>query len=628
LLDYPDANQYNRVVGKTKFFISFLLSFLGLCAFYYLDQQRNQIISTTCTRTAGDFILTFKRSNLNNKKLEILNLRPGLISIVTKPKVKEVLLLTEDKTVVPAEKKSAVLFQKSLPENLIVSSIRFILKSPSINKIDVYIFRKPLISLRLVLFQFIFLFTLCCIALLTLHILFHYIFRRQGLQNLPINQLIFFLILLIAIFFAFVIFNFRSFLNHYGFYSFSPMFLIKSILFNLLLSSLLTVLFYVFSGKTKGQKLPMVIAALAGLPILLIKIPFDVKTSADSLLWVINLLHRDPNISFAESFSLMLNKFLFGFFNLFTQVNERTTLITTGRLMGVFFIFSIFILINTFQQFSFKKKLLLFLLLSTFSFNILLLGFPEFRYYSLPFLVLSLAAAHKYLSDQNDNNRFLFIAALLAIVAGLFHGTAYFSFPAILMLPLLKNRDITNAVKRLKYIRPYSFIFLAVLIDLFLLLFLVKISGFTLRFNTALGGFDGRQFIAFLPDNVHFPNAVVFLERSYFISRGWAFLITGSFIFLFFLPQWRKRISLEKSDIVFFLFGISQLLIVLFWGYDLGIFEFDLYIAPTTLMYLFLIKCLLSSLPSEKNAWRYIVGFSLFSMLYPLVTVMLLGNNW
>jgi hypothetical protein len=59
---------------------------------------------------------------------------------------------------------------------------------------------------------------------------------------------------------------------------------------------------------------------------------------------------------------------------------------------------------------------------------------------------------------------------------------------------------------------------------------------------------------------------------------------------------------------------------VLFWGFDLGIREFDLYIAPTTLLYLFLIRYVLGTMRSDKSAWKYIVAFSMFSPLYPLIT--------
>ena len=74
------------------------------------------------------------------------------------------------------------------------------------------------------------------------------------------------------------------------------------------------------------------------------------------------------------------------------------------------------------------------------------------------------------------------------------------------------------------------------------------------------------------------------------------------------------------SDFILFLFGISQFLVVLFWGFDLGIQDFDLYIAPATLIFLFLLKYFLGMKQTSKIAWKYILIFSLFSPLYLLIT--------
>ena len=144
-------------------------------------------------------------------------------------------------------------------------------------------------------------------------------------------------------------------------------------------------------------------------------------------------------------------------------------------------------------------------------------------------------------------------------------------------------------------------------------LMIVRALGFNLLFNTMSGGFDGRRFISFLPRSSHFPWAVNFLEIGYFVSIGWIFFITGAFVFLAFPSRWKNLAPFTKLDFVLFLFGISQFMIVLFWGFDLGIREFDLYIAPTTLIYLFLTKSLIGKIPDDKSAWKYILVFSLFS---------------
>ncbi|HUU38590.1 MAG TPA: hypothetical protein VMW46_10380 [Candidatus Desulfaltia sp.] len=603
---------------KIIFLLGFILALSGVGAFYYLDYQRSQIVTATCTKTGDDFVMTFQRQGLKKRKFDILNLRPGLISIATRPEVNDVVLVTSESTIVKTEKKSGNLFQRSLRKNLIVSSIRLIPRSAATTMIDVVISRKPLVSPPFVLCQVVLLFAICCIVLLTIYFLYDIIFRRQTLQNLPFNMLGFQWIILFAIFFIFIALHLDEFLNHFDCSDPVRLFA-KTALFNLILAIILTVLFFFFSLKPRGEKLPLIWAVFTSLPVLAIKIPFETRTGADTLLWILNLSKRSPYISFAESLSLMLNKLSFGFFNLFTRVGAKTTLTYTGKLMGVLFIFSLFFFINSFPDLSYKKKWLFFFLFFTFSFNILLFGFPEFRYYSLPFLVFSFLAAKKYVDERKDGLKYLLVAALLAVTAGLFHGTAYFSFPVILLLPLLKDREDNGAKKVPFFLKKYATILLAVGIVAFAFFILIKIFNFDLKFNTAAGGFDGRQFVSLFPENIHFPQAIVFLETGYFISRGWILSITGSFIFLFFLFQWRKKVTLKKSDFVLFLFGISQFVIVLFWGFDLGIREYDLYITPTTLLYLFLIRYLLGTMRSDKSAWKYIVVFSLFSPLYPLL---------
>jgi len=57
---------------------------------------------------------------------------------------------------------------------------------------------------------------------------------------------------------------------------------------------------------------------------------------------------------------------------------------------------------------------------------------------------------------------------------------------------------------------------------------------------------------------------------------------------------------------------------VLFWGFDLGVREMDLYIAPTTLLFVFLAKVFAGSVSDKKSAWRLILPFALLSPAYIL----------
>lgn len=595
--------------------IVFALAYL--LVLFYADSRQNLVVETSCQKTGADYILYFKHSQRPNRKLNVLNLRPGQITIRTHPKIKSLEIVTYDDTVVKAEKVNDNLFRKYLKKNLIVSSIHLFPKSNSINRIDVSIQRKPVYSVALILLQFVFLFLLFCIGWLTLYFLYALVIQREGMQNLSPKMLLFPILTLFLSLFVYFALHLGEFLNHYNGYR-PFQFLSRIVLFNAGLAIALLFLFSVFSLRRQGEKLPIYLPVIIALPVFFIKIPFSITASADSLLWVLNLTFNQMEISFAESLSLLLNKFSFYLTKLVTPIGAETSLVYTGKLMGILFIFSLFFFINSFTAFSYKKKLLFFVLFLTFAFNILLFGFPEFRYYSLPFLMFSFLAAKKYVDDREGGLKYLIVSAFLAVLAGLFHGTAYFSFPAVLLLPLFKRPDGENK-KSVFYLKQYSAIFLSVGIVFIIFFSLIKIFGYDLRFNTAVGGFDGRQFISFLPRNIHFPDAVNFLEIGYFSSRGWILFISGSFTFLLFISNWRKRVSLATSDFIFFLFGLSQFVIVLFWGFDNGINEFDLYLVPPTLLYLFLIRYLLATITSEKSAWKTICIFSLFSPLYPLL---------
>lgn len=606
---------------KALFAGCFIFALSWLAIYTYVDSRSGLIISKPCLKSGDDYILRFKRTKLNKKKFMILDLRPGRIYVKTKPGVNVIEFVTIENTVIEAEKINDNLFKKDLRKNLVIRALRLIPRTASVNRIDVSISRKPVLSFPFLLFQFAFLFIVLGIGSLTLLSLSEMIFRRRPIQELPIRMLVFQFVALIMIVFAYFILNIGEFLSHFD--PFDLRFIGKTAGFNMGLAIVLMILFYLFSLKRSGEKLPVYLPALVSLPIVFLRIPFDIKTSGDSVLWILKLTHQKANISFAESLSLMLNKLLYHLFHSMARVSAETTLTYTGKAFGLLFIFLLFFFVNSFRSFSYKRKLLFFVLSLTFSFNVLLFGFPEFSYYGLPFLMASFLSARKYVSSEDDDRKDLMASAFWAVIAGLFHGAAYFSFPVILLLPLLKYQDPSRLKRKPPFLQHYAVILLvtgAVFASFFAL---VKISDLHLRFNTAAGGFDGRQFISILPVHSHFPKTVNFLEIGYFFSRGWIFFITGSFIFLVFAFQLKKSISLERSDLVLFLFGLSQFLIVLFWGFDLGIRDVDLYVMPTTMIYLFMTRYLLGTIPSDDRAWKYISIFSIFSPIYPLIMKMI-----
>ncbi len=602
---------------KSLLAAAFVLALAYLLAFLSADARQAQVAKASCRKSDSGFILEFKRPDGGNRKLNVLNLRPGLIRVTVKPKLYELQFVTYDGAVVNAEKINDGLFQKSLQANLIVSSMRLLPKSEAITRIDVVITRKPTPAVSFILFQFIILFLLGATGLLAARFLFSLIVKGQRPQEQAPGLLLWPLLLLFLAVFLYVVSHLCGFLERFFRGEPAASFL-KALAFNGVLALSLLALFYLLSLRRKGERLPVYLPILFSLPIWFIRVPFSVKASADSLLWVLNLTFHKMEISFAEALSLLLNKLTFYLFNQVTHTKAATSLVYTGKLVGILFIFSLYLFINSFSNLSYKKKVLFFLLVATFSFTVLLFGFPEFRYYSLPFLMFSFLAAKKYADEDEDSIAWLAAATACAVLAGLSHGIAYFSFPVILLLPFLKRPLGGGSKNAAFYLRHGSTIILAAGMVFAVFITLIRLFGFNLQFNTVAGGFDGRQFIPLLPLDVHYPEAVNFLEPGYFFSRGWILLSSGSFVFLLFPGRWKRRVALETSDFILFLFGLSQFLIILFWGFDNGVGEFDLYMVPPTMMSLFLIRYLLAATRSETDSWKTIIAFSLCSMLLPL----------
>jgi len=598
------------------FIICFFLTSFFIAAFYYFDAKNNQIINKSYVKEGDKFIIDFKRPKLKQKQFWILNLRPGQIYLKIDIKVKDIKFITNNNEIIKTEKINNNLFQKKIKSNLTIKFIKISPKNNYTNKINLEIIRKPVFSLPLLILQFGFLFIIFFIFLFTVYYLLSIILKKKIVHSFFSKILVFQIIALFFIMFLFFIFNLNKYFTYFNNLTPSKL-LTKTIVFNILSAFLLIVLFYVLSFKRKTKNLQIYLPVLVSFVFIFFNFPNKIKLSGDYILWVLNLINKSKNLFFAESLSLLLNKFTFSLGSSLFNMSAANTLIYTGKFIGVLFIFSLFIFINSLENFSYRKKLLFFILFLTFSFNSLLLGFPDFAYYFVPFLICSFLFAKKYIEASMMRIEYLITSTFLIIIAGLFHGIAFFSFPVILLLPFLKNFN----TKRVSfYIKQYLAIFFSILTTFSLFFVLLKILDLNLLFNKTFGGFDNQQFISILPKQINFPQAVNFIEISYFISRGWIFFISGSFIFLILLFYCKKRISLTRSDLLLYLFGISQFVIVLFWGFDLGVRDFDLYIAPTTFIFLFLLKYFLGIIESTKDAWKCILVFSLFSPLYLFMT--------
>ena len=615
---------FKNIKIRFIFILPFLLTILYLSVFYYLDIKNNKILTKSTIKKKGQSYFEIKFKKPIKNKFWILKLRAGKISINVNKKVNSIEILTNKNNIIYTEKINPYKFQIRLNRDLNIRQINITPQNIFSNKVKVNILRKPILSTKLLFFQFCFLYLIFGTAFCTLFIIYHISLNHNQTIWLPLFNIILiktiFLILLFAIFFLLNIKIYFSYFYNY----FSTKFFINGVIFNVIFAIILITLFYLLSIRKKSLKLPFFLPVAISITFFFIKVPYILKACGDAILWVTLLKTKGLYISFAESLSILTNWFFNHLFNLFITIKSKFVIINTGKLFGIFFIFVLFYVINSIEEFSYKKKLLFFVLFLSLSVNAMFIGFPEFAYYPLPFLLLSFAFSKNYINEFKSNNvTNLTLATIFVILAGLFHGSGFFSFPVILLLPLLKAKDKVHISKNKRfYFKQYLTIFITVIITMTiykLIMLFMNQYGFSLVFNTAVGGFDNRQFISFLPVNLNFPKDINLIEIEYFISRSWIFFISGVYAFLLFLPKIRKKLTLNKSDFILYLFGTSQLLSILFWGFDLGIRDFDLYIAPTTLFNLFLLKIFISSISTEikkPNLWRYILYFSLLSPIY------------
>ena len=155
-------------------------------------------------------------------------------------------------------------------------------------------------------------------------------------------------------------------------------------------------------------------------------------------------------------------------------------------------------------------------------------------------------------------------------------------------------------------------------LPMFLLLAIIALSGYRTVFFTALGGAGGGKFVEIFPNLLRYWNDKIFLEKSYLFLRGWIFL--GGFpapLILFGLRR-AKRNKLSLADALFFLMAALQMVIVLFWGFDLNVKDFDLYMAPLTLLSLFLLKTIVDGESGRESTARALWLILIFALASPI----------
>jgi hypothetical protein len=399
--------------------------------------------------------------------------------------------------------------------------------------------------------------------------------------------------------------------------------LAKGLLLNLLLAVFLAFAFWALK-KVSVKKI--VLPLLFGLLIILLTPKFKFEICGDAVAWL-RVISSQPGqfgnynastVSFAEALSLLLGKAVLGVLRpTFHQFEPAAVYTIMGKAVGIFYVFILYFFIFRQAALSERQKTLYYVLAAALPASPFFLGYPEFAYFALPFLLLSLILADRY-SRQKGGDHWLLFASLVLTIGGLFHGSAWFSLPVLVLLPFLKMKEFPEP-RPLRFLGRSALLLIGgFLLPLFLLVVVSKLAGTTLVFYTALGGAGKDKFVKLFPTLLRYWNDKNFSEKAYVFLRGWIFLIGFPLPLLFFGSRRARREGPALTDVVFLLAALTQMAIVIFWGFDLNIKDYDLYMIPQTLFCLWLLKKTISEEFFDERLSRGIALIFLFALTSPI----------
>lgn len=363
-------------------------------------------------------------------------------------------------------------------------------------------------------------------------------------------------------------------------------------------------------------------SALALLPFPLV-LSYDIFVCGDAEAWIAALHQDEWLLRAAEflSFPLVKTVLVVGR-RLVSGLSALQAWTTTGKVFGVLWFFSAAYFARTRKEMSGDNRVLFFILTATLPVSVFFLGFPEFAYYTLPFLLLAAAAAEKYLGSEGGLRHLAGAAALVA-VSGLMHAVAFVSLPPLMLFPFLKDR--ASGAGRMKRSRVWGESLLPPLVGLGIAgsaFLAAAISGLPVSFDTVLGGGDRNMFVGIARSQ----EAQTLFGPVYNHDRAWMVLTAFPLVLLLAVLGRERWKVLKKQDLVPLLLGLPALFLFLFWDYDLGFRDFDLYIAPLTLMNVFLVQRLVDLQPDTSSLARRLLLVAVFALTSPAMLVLFLTS--
>lgn len=576
-------------MGSTKkgLLAVLIIALVYLCAYYYLDFRNGILLNKDCEKTETGFSLKPKDFYLRVRSPADLrftfNKDIDSLHVVWKE---------ESQTSQPV-KISNRQWAFRVDEEADIARVDLVPVPPEPRALTMRITRAPRLKISFLSIQFLmvglFVYWLWEFALW----LWSFIFGKNGVSRETQNRVSRACLMAVSGFFLYVLFNASLYSNMLLDWQVP---LARGMLLNMIFAVVLAAGFW---GLSKARPKPIVWPVLFSALIILLTPKFNLEICGDAQIWL-RVISSAPGqlgnynaatVSFAEALSVLLGKGILALSRIISPAFEPASVyLIMAKAQGVFYAFMLYLYVFRREGLTERQKGLVYFLAAALPASAFFLGFPEFSFYALPFLLLFLILAERYLKLAGGDRRLLFAALALA-VGGLFHGSAWFCLPILLILPILKFKKFPARPAAVFFGKSAVLLMTGVVLPFLFLLGVSELAGTKIVYHTALGGAGGDLFVKTLPSLIRYWHDKCFSEKAYIFQRGWLFLI-GFPLLLFFLGYRRPKQENrpEFRDSLLLLAAMAQMAIPFFWGFDLNIKDFDLYMIPQTLFMLFLLN--------------------------------------
>ena len=400
----------------------------------------------------------------------------------------------------------------------------------------------------------------------------------------------------------------------------------RLLLLNALFGAALAAVYWAFRKFRLSLYLWPLLVSAAGL---LVYPAYNPPVCGDSWQWLRILNLKRMNLFAAEFLSFPLNRAVLKIGRMLVpSFPPALAQVMTGKLIGMLALFVLTIFISGEKRLSRERKLLFLVLASTFGFQAYFLGYPEFGFYPLPFLLAAAITARRYLRpDEGGRARDLAATAFWVAVAGLFHGSAWVVFPAVLLLPPLRKQRAEGSPAVLDWIKSWALAGLTWAAVVAAAFGLARVLGFKISFQNATGGGDKGMLVSLFAGGAAETSGVLAFELRYLRERAWAYLLALPLPFFLAAAFSFRRFKEDVVDRFWLAAGLFALVIFLFWNFDLGWSDFDLYTVPLTLLALFLLKGFLETAGPKISPRREIAMILLFALFSPVFLILQLTTR-